>query len=79
MLPKLEKKVDKSSSRSIPVARFSTENTRPEPRPNTFSPRMPGAVNSWSARESMKAASFLGASMKSSALRVGGVSSTSRS
>ena len=79
MSPKLEKNADRSSSRSMPVARFSTDSATPEPRPSTFSPSTPGAVNSWSVRESMNAASFLGASRKSSALRVGGVSSTSRS
>ena len=39
----------------------------------------PGPEDSWSERESMNAASLRGASRKSSALRVGGVSSTSRS
>ena len=42
-------------------------------------PRRPGIVKSWSERESMKVERRLGASRKSSALRVGGVSSTSRS
>ena len=71
MSPKLRKNSDRSSRRSMPVARFITENSIPVPRPKTLSPRKPGAVKNCSERESTNAASFFGASMKSSALRVG--------
>ena len=64
---------------SMPVARFMTEKTTPVPRPSSFSPTPAGAAKSWSAFESTNSVSRRGASRKSSALRVGGVSSTSRS
>ena len=61
------------------MARFITEKTMPVPRPSTLRPKREGARKNDSARESMKAERRCGASRKSSALRVGGVSSTSRS
>ena len=79
MSPKERKNSPRSWSRSIPVARFITENATLVPRPSTFSPNSPGAISSCSERESMNSDSLRGASRKSSALRVGGVSSTSRS
>jgi hypothetical protein len=49
------------------------------PRPKSFIPRPVGIMNTCSALPSMNWVSRLGASRKSSALRLGGVSSTSRS
>src|SRR4051812_25072097 len=79
MSPKLRKNSDRSVNRSMPVMRLSRPNTSPLPRPSTRRPRLPGLRKNWSERESMKRDRRFGASRKSSALRVGGVSSTSRS
>ena len=79
MPPNALKKADRSRSRSTPVARFMIENSTPVPLP--IRPRLI-LLELWkkrSERESMKRDSRRGASRKSSALRLGGVSSTSRS
>ena len=79
MSPKLAKNSDRSWSRSTPVTFCNAEKSIPVPRPNTFRPSLPGRRNSCSDRESTKRERRSGASRKSSALRDGGVSSTSRS
>ena len=79
MSPKLWKNSDRSCSRSMPVMRFSAENSTPPERPSTLMPSRPGFRKNCSERPSMKRVIRSGASMKSSAWRVGGVSSTSRS
>ena len=59
--------------------RSSTDIATPAPAPRIRRPARPGTRNAWSERESMKRSSRSGASRKSSALRLGGVSSTRRS
>ena len=61
------------------MIRRRTENIIDAPRPKNFIPSPVGRMNTWSARPSMNCSSRLGASRKSSALRDGGVSRTSRS
>ena len=73
------KNSERSSRTSTPVMRRSTENIIDVPRPNTFIPRPVGFMNTCRARPSMNCMSRRGASRKSSALRLGGVSNTRRS
>ena len=54
------KNSDRSRSRSTPVARLSTENTRPVPRPTMPRPIRPEARKNCRERESMKRASRRG-------------------
>ena len=77
--PSERKNTDRSSSRSTPVTRLSTENTTPVPRPMILPPMPAGRRKRRIARPWKKCVSRPGASRKSSALRDGGVSSTSRS
>ena len=77
--PSERKKTDRSSSRSTPVTRLSTENTMPVPRPMILPPSPAGRRKIRIARPWKKPVRRPGASRKSSALRDGGVSSTSRS
>ncbi len=61
------------------MIRRRTENIIEAPRPKTRIPNPVGFMNICSARPSMNCSSRFGASRKSSALRDGGVSRTSRS
>ena len=63
----------------MPVTRLRTEKTTPVPRPKSFIPRPVGRRKTCRARPSKKLVRRSGASRKSSALREGGVSRTSRS
>ena len=74
-----EKNSERSAIRSPPVIRRSTEETTAKPRPAIRAPKPVGLMNSRIARPSMNCVTRRGASRKSSALREGGVSRTSRS
>ena len=69
----------RSASRSKPTIRLKTESATEAPRPATFAASPVGFMKTRSERPSMNWVSRFGASRKSSALRVGGVSRTSRS
>jgi hypothetical protein len=73
------KNSERSASRSKPTIRFSTESATAAPRPATRAAIPVGFMNTRSERPSMNWVRRRGASRKSRALRVGGVSRTSRS
>ena len=69
----------RSAIRSKPTIRFRTESAAEAPRPATRAASPEGRMKTRSERPSMNWVSRRGASRKSSALRVGGVSRTRRS
>ncbi len=69
----------RSASRSKPTIRLKTLSATETPRPVTLAASPVGFMKTRSDLPSMNWVSRFGASRKSSALRVGGVSSTSRS
>ncbi len=69
----------RSASRSKPTRRLRIENIIEAPRPAIFIVIPVGFMKTFIERPSMNWVSRRGASRKSSALRVGGVSSTKRS
>ena len=79
MSPRSWKNVARSVTRSTPVTRRSAPSSGVAPRPSTRIPMPVGRISALSARPSRNELSRCGASRKSSALRDGGVSSTSRS
>ncbi len=76
---KAVKNSDRSVSRSKPTIRLRIERTTPAPRPATLAASPVGFRKSCRERPSMNWVSRSGASRKSRALRLGGVSRTSRS